>query len=463
MFKSLLFWKITALLGLMLLMLLPVGLLRNVIIERSFYQQDVVDQVSISTSRAQKVLAPLLVLPYEERVTREQNGQWVEKVYHHMRFVLPEALNIKGTPKVEQRKIGIYQTQIYRGTLQFSGRFETLKIDDLLSDPNIQLGQPFMVVALSDSRGIQHISALQLNQSETPFEPGTQLESLPQGTHAPLSLAQLQQGAFSFAFEINLAGTRNLSVVPLGRMTELQLSSNWPHPNFLGEFLPEERQISSQGFEAIWRSSWFANNINDSFMRDDTIIKSGDLPAFSASLIEPVDHYQLSERAVKYAVLFIGLTFMSFFLFETLTGMPVHPIQYLLVGFALVLFYLVLLAFSEHIGFAAAYLLASLACSALIGCYLSSVLRGWRRGAVFCGGLLLLYGILYLLLQSQDNALVLGAVLLFAILTVVMLLTRRLDWYRIADTRRNTHKAENREESDIADSEQSQDRFRLWD
>ncbi|WP_411705790.1 cell envelope integrity protein CreD [Edaphovirga cremea] len=465
MFKSVLFWKITALLGLISLMLLPVSMLRGVIIERSLYQQTVVDQVGASTSRSQKVLAPLIVLPYEEWSETERDGKIVKSVYHGMRMVLPETLAISGAPKVEQRKIGIYQTQIYHGPMTFTGKFETPKIDDLLNNPNVQLGQPFLVVALSDPRGIQHISPLKLGQSEIAFEPGTRLEELAQGTHAPIALSQLKQGAFNFAFEMNLVGTHNLSVVPLGRMTELKLSSNWPHPNFLGEFLPEERQITDKGFEATWRSSWFANNINDSFASDRRI-KINNLPAFSASLIEPVDHYQLSERAVKYAVLFIGLTFMAFFLFETLTGLRVHPIQYLLVGFALVLFYLVLLAFSEHIGFAAAYLLASLTCSALIGFYLSSVLQGWLRGGMFTAGLLLLYGILFLLLQSQDNALVLGSVMLFAILATVMLLTRRLDWYRIADTRFAPRKteADTTEIAAPASEGPSEDkRFRLWE
>lgn len=464
MFKSVLFWKITTLLGLMLLMLFPVGLLMDVISERSLYQQNVVDQVSSSTSRAQKVMAPLIVLPYQERVESERDGQPVVNVYHRVRFLLPEALTIGGTPKVELRKIGIYQTQIYHGAMQFSGQFEAPKIDDLLNGRNIQLGQPFLVVALSDSRGIQQLSSLKLGQRELVFEPGTRLESFPQGIHAPIGIQQLQQGPLSFAFEMNLAGTHNLSVVPLGRMTELKLSSNWPHPNFLGEFLPEERHISDKGFEATWRSSWFANNINDSFAQDNSAIRIGPLPAFSASLIEPVDHYQLSERAVKYAVLFIGLTFMAFFLFETLTGLPVHPIQYLLVGVALVLFYLVLLAFAEHIGFALAYLLASLACSALIAGYLSSVLRGWLRGGVFGAGLLLLYGVLFLLLQSQDNALVLGAVLLFAILAAVMLLTRRLDWYQIADAKRYGRNRAPAEEKAAPDEQPADDlRFRLWD
>ncbi len=240
--------------------------------------------------------------------------------------------------------------------------------------------------------------------------------------------------------------------MPLGRSSELRLQSNWPHPNFLGNFLPDERKITERGFSARWRSTWFANNINSAFHYDDGILDEDKLPAFSASLIEPVDHYQLTERAVKYAVLFIGLTFMAFFLFETLTGLRVHPIQYLLVGAALVLFYLILLAFSEHLGFAVAYLLAGIACSGLIAFYLSAVLRGKLRGALFAASLLLLYGVLYLLLQSEDNALALGAGLLFAILAGIMLLTRKLDWYRVADPARLA--------GDAATG--GEQRFRLW-
>ena len=453
--KSVLFWKIATLLGLMIVMIVPVAQLMNVIEERSGYRQSVVGQVSESTSRAQRILGPLIVIPYVEREEKKDDkGQTVVQRVRHHRYLLPDNLQVNGAPNVEVRKLGIYKTQVYQGPLNVKAQFGQPDLTDLQRS-NVTLEQPFLLVALSDSRGIKSISPLNAAQP-VPFEPGTGLNLFPQGIHAPLTLVALQKAGLNADFTLTLAGTSSLSLVPLGRSTELRLQSNWPHPNFLGNFLPDERKVTEQGFSARWRSTWFANNINSAFHYDDSAIDEDKLPAFSASLIEPVDHYQLTERAVKYAVLFIGLTFMAFFLFESLTGLRVHPIQYLLVGAALALFYLILLAFSEHFGFAAAYLLASVACSGLIAFYLSAVLRGKLRGTLFAASLLSLYGVLYLLLQSEDNALVLGAVLLFAILAGIMLLTRKLDWYRVADPARLAAEAPD------GDGDAGEQRFRLW-
>lgn len=441
MFKSVLFWKITTLLGLMILMMFPVSLLRDAIEERSGYRQSVISQVSESTSRAQKILGPLIVIPYtvsEER--KDENG--VEFVLESQRqlFVLPESLQVNGTPNVDVRKLGIYQTQVYQGPLEFQVKFTPPNLQEL-QQSHVKMGQPFLMVSLSDSRGIKAISPLSGTQQGT-FEPGTGVNGLTQGLSAPLSLDVLQAQGLEASFTLTLAGTSRLSLVPLGRNSQLTLQSNWPHPNFLGDFLPDERKVTENGFSAHWSSTWFANNINSVLhlksvsIGNDASDYQDKLPTFTTSFIEPVDHYQLVDRAVKYAMLFLGLTFMSFFLFETLTGLRVHPIQYLLVGAALVLFYLILLAFSEHVGFDVAYLLGSIACSGLIAFYLCAVLRSKLWGMLFAVGLLSLYGVLFLLLQSEDNSLVLGSVLLFVVLAAIMLLTRKLDWYLVADPTR---------------------------
>ncbi len=223
-----------------------------------------------------------------------------------------------------------------------------------------------------------------------------------------------------------------LEVVPLGRESKLQLAGNWPHPNFIGDFLPASRSLNASGFNASWQTSWFATDMESRFNR---AMKgaSGDLPTFSVSLVQPVDHYQLNERAAKYALLFIGLTFISFFMFELLKGLRVHPIQYALVGMGLAIFYLVLLALTEHLGFGWAYLVAALASVLLNGFYLSHVLGGPKQGIGFAALLGLVYAILYSLLQAEEIALLLGALLLFATLALIMLLTRKLDWYQVMD------------------------------
>ncbi|MGT3282005.1 cell envelope integrity protein CreD [Yersinia enterocolitica] len=472
MFKSVLFWKIAALLGLILLMMIPKEMLLNVINERSGYRQSVVDKVSDSTSRAQKILGPLIVVPYSEWIETEVDGKKQGQRVNRHRYLLPEVMTVTGAPDVEVRQLGIYQAQVYQGELYFHGQFESSSLDDLDRE-GVTIGTPSLVLALSDSRGIQQISPLSLGNAKINFEPGAFLGRTAQGVHAPLTIEQVRQGKFDVNFKLTLAGTNSLSVVPVGRSSELTLQSNWQHPNFVGEFLPLQRKVDEKGFRAHWSSNWLANSMNINFSGDNVRFDFDQLPAFTTSLIEPVDHYQLTERAIKYAILFIGLTFFSFFLFESLTSLRVHPIQYLLVGAALVLFYLMLLAFSEHLGFTLAYIIASLSCSMLIAIYLSAVLGGWLRGALFASGLLLLYGVLFGLLQSEDNALLLGAGLLFIILAAVMLLTRRLDWYQVASPQRLT----GQKSAESTDSEQkaeeissdvatagggAQDSFRLW-
>ncbi|CNI71670.1 cell envelope integrity protein CreD [Yersinia bercovieri] len=474
MFKSVLFWKIATLLGLILLMMIPKEMLLNVIYERSGYRQSVIDKVSDSTSRSQKILGPLIVVPYSEWVETEVDGKKQGQRISRHRYLLPEVMTVKGAPNVEVRQLGIYKAQVYQGELYFHGQFEPSSLDDLDRE-GVIIGAPSLVLALSDSRGIQQISPLTLGREKINFEPGAFLGRAAQGVHVPLTRAQIQQGKFDIDFKLTLTGTNSLSVVPVGRSSELTLQSNWPHPNFVGEFLPMQRKVDENGFRAHWSSNWLANSMNINFASDGALFDINELPAFTTSLIEPVDHYQLTERAIKYAILFIGLTFFSFFLFESLTSLRVHPIQYLLVGAALVLFYLMLLAFSEHLGFTLAYIIASLSCSALIAIYLSAVLGGWLRGLLFAGGLLLLYGVLFGLLQSEDNALLLGAGLLFIVLAAVMVLTRRLDWYQVASPQRftgaknsestNTKAEVKAEEMSIEATPaggSSQDKFRLW-
>ena len=285
--------------------------------------------------------------------------------------------------------------------------------------------------------------------------------------HADIPLELLTDGALKIDFTFKMSGSRSLEVVPLGRTTEMTLRSNWPHPSFLGRFLPDTHSITAKGFSASWHSSWYANNLNHEYQAAGEQIPFNNIPAFLVGLVEPVDHYQLTERSIKYAILFIGLTFGAFFMFEMLTMLRLHPMQYILVGAALSMFYLVLLAFAERIGFTLAYLIASLSCSALIGFYLSAVLQGWMRGVLFSIGLLVLYGVLYMLLHSEDNSLMLGSVLLFSILAIIMSLTRRFDWHRVTSTsspqkQSQEHETPSSDENGAQEENVSRKSFRLW-
>ncbi|MFL9628951.1 cell envelope integrity protein CreD [Aeromonas jandaei] len=432
MVKQIFTHKIFLLLLLSLLLMVPVQSIMELNRERQIYRNQAIQSIMASSSGPQRLMGPVIVQPYTRSVTVEQDGKRFVRQEQTYRYLLPEQLDVQATMEVTPRKLGIYQAQVYQTRLSLSGRLPTAaqlqESAPLAGDDELVAGKPYLSLVLSDARGINSVPELQLGKLRTPFAPGARLGSTLAGIHAPLDNLPQQDGTFHL--ELNLQGMNELEVVPLGRESKLQLAGNWPHPNFIGDFLPASRSLNQEGFSASWQTSWFATDMESRFNRAMNG-GEGELPTFSVSLVQPVDHYQLNERAAKYALLFIGLTFISFFMFELLKGLRVHPIQYALVGMGLAIFYLVLLALTEHLGFGWAYLVAALASVLLNGFYLSHVLGGPKQGIGFAALLGLVYAILYSLLQAEEIALLLGALLLFATLALIMLLTRKLDWYKV--------------------------------
>ncbi|HDE0960828.1 TPA: cell envelope integrity protein CreD [Klebsiella pneumoniae] len=430
MLKSPLFWKITTLIGCIVLLSLPLMMVRELINERADYRSEVVDAIEQSTSGSQKLAGPLIAIPITETLTRMENQKEVNYQRSWVYYWLPESLAVAGKQTVESRRVGIYSGQVWHNVLQIKASFDPLRLA-ALRKTNIVLGQPRLVVSVGDARGIGAIHAPEVNGNVLSVEPGLGISGDGAGIHMPMPALAEDNKPLEIAFSLDLNGTGEFSLVPLGRNSELQLTSNWPHPGFLGSFLPMQREVSAAGYRAHWQSSWFANDMG-SYFKDDMEIPWSRLPAFSADVMSFADQYQLTDRATKYAILLIGLTFMAFFVFESLTRRPLHPMQYLLVGLSLVLFYLVLLALSEHIGFTAAWLAASLSGAVMNGIYLQAVLRGWRNSLLFVAALLLLDGVMWFLLHSEDSALLLGTGVLALALSVLMFLTRRVDWYALS-------------------------------
>ena len=430
MLKSPLFWKITTLIGCVVLLSLPLMMVRELINERADYRSEVVDAIEQSTSGSQKLAGPLIAIPITETLTRMENQKEVNYQRSWEYYWLPESLAVTGKQTVESRRVGIYSGQVWHNALQIKASFDPLRLA-ALRKTNIVLGQPRLVVSVGDARGIGAIHAPEVNGNVLSVEPGLGISGDGAGIHMPMPALAEDNKPLEIAFSLDLNGTGEFSLVPLGRNSELQLTSNWPHPGFLGSFLPTQREVSAAGYRAHWQSSWFANDMG-SYFKDDMEIPWSRLPAFSADVMSLADQYQLTDRATKYAILLIGLTFMAFFVFESLTRRPLHPMQYLLVGLSLVLFYLVLLALSEHIGFTAAWLAASLSGAVMNGIYLQAVLRGWRNSLLFVAALLLLDGVMWFLLHSEDSALLLGTGVLALALSVLMFLTRRVDWYALS-------------------------------
>ncbi|MCP6480534.1 cell envelope integrity protein CreD [Klebsiella pneumoniae] len=430
MLKSPLFWKITTLIGCIVLLSLPLMMVRELINERADYRSEVVDAIEQSTSGSQKLAGPLIAIPITETLTRMENQKEVNYQRSWVYYWLPESLAVAGKQTVESRRVGIYSGQVWHNVLQIKASFDPLRLA-ALRKTNIVLGQPRLVVSVGDARGIGAIHAPEVNGNVLSVEPGLGISGDGAGIHMPMPALAEDNKPLEIAFSLDLNGTGEFSLVPLGRNSELQLTSNWPHPGFLGSFLPTQREVSAAGYRAHWQSSWFANDMG-SYFKDDMEIPWSRLPAFSADVMSLADQYQLTDRATKYAILLIGLTFMAFFVFESLTRRPLHPMQYLLVGLSLVLFYLVLLALSEHIGFTAAWLAASLSGAVMNGIYLQAELRGWRNSLLFVAALLLLDGVMWFLLHSEDSALLLGTGVLALALSVLMFLTRRVDWYALS-------------------------------
>ena len=436
--RSLLF-KLGAIALLILLLLIPLLMINGIINERQELRDGVVMDIARSSSYSQQVSGPLMVVPFRKTVREWKLNEKLNKRYEVLSeeqgrlYFLPEQFELDGQVQTELRARGIYQARLFHADNRISGRFVLPAQMGIKEDfADYKFGQAFLAVGISDIRGIENALKLELGSQRLEFAPGTQVSFLGAGVHVMLPTQDSKNPApLDFAFDLRLQGTEQLQVLPVGKTSKVKLASNWPHPSFVGNFLPAQREINDQGFSANWQTSFFSTNLEEAL---SNCVARGSCDefksrSFGVSFIDPVDQYLKSERAIKYALLFIVLTFAGFFLFEVLKSLAVHPVQYALVGVALAFFYLLLLSLSEHIGFALAYLLSAGACVLLIGFYVCHVLRSAVHGLSFSAGLAALYGLLYGLLSAEDYALLMGSLLLFGLLGVFMVLTRRLDWY----------------------------------
>jgi len=302
----------------------------------------------------------------------------------------------------------------------------------------ITLGAPYLSLPVSDPRGFAAAPVLEMDGKSLKLEQGSGVSFAPAGVKARLDESSLQRGiSHPFKLALKLRGTSQLRVIPLADTMKMELISNWKHPGFDGRFLPlpESQHTGADGFRASWEVSSLASNarakLTQLALNPSGCDKASCLENFEIRLVNPVSIYHQAERALKYGFLFIGITFMAFFLFEMLKRLAIHPAQYTLVGLAQAMFFLLLLSFSEHISFTLSYVIAAVACVLLVGYYLGYVMRGIWRGAGFASLLGACYAALYGLLVSEDNALLMGSLLLFILLAVAMIVTRKFNWYAI--------------------------------
>jgi inner membrane protein len=421
---------------LMIVLLIPIGLIHGVVANRAQLQWQVEQTIADTSAGPQRIAGPILVVPYIERellITKDDKGRekrsWSEHARHAV--FIPVRSDIAANVKVEKKHKGLYKALVFQTASQMKASFEIPINLGLSVDPSrIVMGKPYIAIGLSDVRGISTSPEISLDGRALTVASGTNWQRLGDGIRAETGRFDSQNlQRFELAIKLNFAGTRSLSVAPIGKTTAVTIDSPWPHPNFGGRFSPKSPTIGASGFSAQWEISQLASRNGD--LIDTEAKPESALEAFDVSFIEPVNVYLQAERAVKYGIVFVALTFAAFFVFESLKNLRIHPLQYGLVGLALALFFLLLVSLSEHIKFVYAYLTASAACVSLIAYYLRYVLGGWGRGFWFGAKLAILYAVLYGLLLSEDNALMLGSLLLFVALAAIMFVTRHVNWYQL--------------------------------
>ncbi|MEM7427176.1 MAG: cell envelope integrity protein CreD [Pseudomonadota bacterium] len=437
-----LFRKLLAIGAFALILLVVLHLISGIIEERQSYRDQVADSIASSWTGQQKMVGPLLVAPY--KIVRNidkwfyEDGKRISTsdkvVTEKAKYFLPESLTVNAIADTQFRHRGLYSVPVYVSDLKIAARFEVsnaVEIDD--EKASVEWGTPFLVFGVQDIRGINKTPEVVVNGEAIDIRPGTNVRFLKQGVHATLKPLPDEPQHWKVDMSLSLQGMKQLSFLPTGRSSSVTLASPWPHPSFVGRYLPKSRQVSDAGFEASWQTTHFSSNMGQDFENCALRRKCMDFLSnqFGVQLQSGVDVYVQSDRAIKYALLFVGLTFVAFFMFEILKDLRIHPIQYGLVGFALALFYLLLLSLSEHVEFVLSYVIAAAACAGLIGFYVSAVLGSVRRGTGFGAGLAALYAALFILIGSEDYALVMGSALIFVVLAVIMIVTRNVDWHAI--------------------------------
>lgn len=421
--------------ALTLLMIVPLFLIQALVWERSNRAAEAAQGVASGWGGAQKVSGPFLAVPFMTIEQRDENGRTVEKTVRRVAVFLPGALNVAASADTDIKRRGIFDVSIFRSDIQIAGQFDAPRFERLGVRPTQVLWQEaYVFMWVQDVRGLVGNVALTWGDQgqNSEFEPGSGPD-LPAyaGIHAPVNLGD-GTGVSRYTMALKLNGTGELSFAPVGRDTSVSLSSDWPHPNFQGAFLPDEpsEPVTAQGFKRQWTVPYLRRSLAQESLAPESLMYSVDQTTFGVKFYQPVDFYQLVDRALKYAILFIGLSFLVFFLIEILTGARVHVVQYLLVGAAQVIFYLLLLSIAEHWGFRDAYLASASATVLLTFLYAVSALKSLVRALVVLVALTLLYGLLFLLLREEDYALLVGSVASFAVLSVTMFVTRRIDWYQ---------------------------------
>ena len=410
--------------ALILLMLIPTIFISSLVEEREARQKEVVKEVSSKWATAQTLSAPFLVVPYTDTFLNSDGKAIATKTNL---ILLANDLIVSGKIIPEQRPRSIYKVLLYKTDINFSGNFKVTWPADV-QQSRVDFANAKLCFNLSDFKGIEEEIYINFGGTNKRMVPGMPVDNFGKiGLSVPVLLSpETATAGIDFSMNVKVKGSEQLHFIPLSSASKYTISSSWPGPSFDGEMLPNQRQVSDSGFSARWNFTQanlpFANVMRAGSEQTNTM-------AFGVSLVQPADQYNKTMRSVKYGILFIGLTFAFFFIIELMQKKPFHPVQYVLVGLALVIFYTLLLAISEYILFDYAYLIAASATILLISFYAKSHFNSWKTGSIFFLLLSCLYAFIFVLIRLEDTALLVGSIGLFIVLALVMFGSRKISWY----------------------------------
>ena len=430
--KTNIYFKVTTITFIGLLLLIPTFMIENLISEREWTQNDAIREVSAKWGEEQTISGPFISIPYHRYVKQFSQKDSIEKIVQLKKYlhVLPTQLTISGQINPEKRHRGIYEIVVYNSKLDISGTFNQFDLKALDIQPeNILFDKAEFVVGINDLRGIEKQVNLNWDKEKLSFNPGVPSNDITgSGINASLAIDPNADKIYNFDFSLDLKGSQKLYFTPVGKVTDIDLSSEWPNPSFNGAFLPDNREVSEEGFNANWNVLHLNRNYPQIWAGSRHSIEHS---AFGIDLLLPVDNYQKSYRSIRYAILFIGFTFLVFFFIEVLNKIFIHPIQYILVGVSLIVFYTLLLAISEHLKFNLAFIISAVATLSLIAGYVKAILKSTKLTMLISGVLAVLYSFIFVIIQLQDYALLIGSIGVFIILGIVMYFSRKIDWYNL--------------------------------
>lgn len=412
---------------LFLIMLIPITMVQDLIRERENRSKKAIREVSSKWGNEQTVSGPILTIPYKSYYNVNENKE--KKIITVIKYAhfLPDNLNITGKILPEVRYRGIFEVVVYKSTMTLSGKFFAPDFSEWeIEEKDILWKEAFISIGIPDMRGIKDYINMKWNNETLSFNPGIDSKDIISSGVSARYLIHDKKMNYDFLLNIKLNGSQKLFFTPLGKETKVKLSSNWTTPCFDGAYLPDERKITKKDFNAEWKILHLNRNYPQKWLNNLYEINSSE---FGVKLLMPVEQYQKSMRSAKYASMFISLTFLIFFFVEVLNRRKIHPIQYILVGLALCIFFTLLLSISEHISFYLSYILSSICIVIVITGYTKSIFKNNKLTFVMSGILIILYAFIYIILQLEDYALLLGSIGLLVIISTVMYLSRKINWY----------------------------------